>query len=71
MVECCDVILGNEEDAEKHFDIHPEGVDLTQGGSVDGNSYLSVCQQLMKRFSRTKKVIVTLRDSISASHNYR
>ena len=69
LVECCDVILGNEEDAEKHFDIHPEGVDVTQGGSVDGNSYLSVCQQLMNRFSRTKKVIVTLRDSISASHN--
>ena len=21
----CDVILGNEEDAEKHFGIHPEG----------------------------------------------
>lgn len=69
LVEGCDVILGNEEDAEKHFDIHPEGVDVTQGGSVDGQSYLSVCQQLMKRFPRAKKVIVTLRDSISASHN--
>jgi len=69
LVEGCDVILGNEEDAEKHFDIHPEGVDVTQGGSVEGSSYLSVCQQLMARFPRAKKVIVTLRDSISASHN--
>jgi len=69
LVAGCDVILGNEEDAEKHFDIHPEGVDVTQGHSVDAESYLSVCQQLMQRFPRAKKVIVTLRGSISASHN--
>ena len=69
LVAGCDVILGNEEDAEKHFDIHPEGVDVTQGHSVEAESYLSVCQQLMKRFPRAKKVIVTLRGSISASHN--
>ena len=65
----CDVILGNEEDAEKHFGLHPEGVDVTHGGSVDGDAYLSVLQQLMKMFPRAKKVITTLRGSISASHN--
>ena len=65
----CDVILGNEEDAEKHFGLHPEGVDVTHGGSVDGEAYLSVLQQLMKMFPRAKKVITTLRGSISASHN--
>ena len=69
LVAGCDVILGNEEDAEKHFDIHPEGVDVTQGGSVDAKAYISVCQQLMQKFPRCKKVIVTLRGSISASHN--
>ncbi len=63
------VILGNEEDAEKFFDIHPENVDVTQGESVDADSYLSVCQQMMKRFPVAKKVITTLRGSISASHN--
>src|SRR5699024_4123661 len=26
LVEHCDIILGNEEDAEKHFGIEPEGV---------------------------------------------
>ena len=31
LVAGCDIILGNEEDAEKHFHIHPEGVDVTQG----------------------------------------
>ena len=69
LVEGCDVILGNEEDAEKHFDLHPEGVDVTQGGSVDGKAYLSVLKQLQKMFPRAKKVITTLRGSISASHN--
>jgi len=69
LVEGCDVILGNEEDAEKHFGLHPEGVDVTHGGSVDGKAYLSVLKQLQKMFPRAKKVITTLRGSISASHN--
>jgi len=69
LVAGCDIILGNEEDAEKHFGLHPEGVDVTHGGSVDGKAYLSVLKQLMKMFPRAKKVITTLRGSISASHN--
>ena len=69
LVAGCDVILGNEEDAEKHFGLHPEGVDVTHGGSVDGAAYLSVLQQLMEMFPRCKKAITTLRGSISASHN--
>jgi 2-dehydro-3-deoxygluconokinase len=69
LVAGCDVLLGNEEDAEKHFDIHPEGVDVTKGESIDAQAYESVCRQLMRRFPRVKKAIVTLRGSISASHN--
>ena len=69
LVHGCDIILGNEEDAEKHFGLHPKGVDVTHGSSVDGEAYLSVLQQLMKMFPRAKKVITTLRGSISASHN--
>ena len=69
LVEGCDIILGNEEDAEKHFGIHPENVDITKGESMDSQAYLSVCKQLMERFPRAKKVITTLRGSISASHN--
>ncbi|MFK7981238.1 MAG: PfkB family carbohydrate kinase, partial [Saprospiraceae bacterium] len=42
LVEGCDIILGNEEDAEKHFGLHPEGVDVTHGDSVDAKAYLSV-----------------------------
>ncbi|MEM8899427.1 MAG: sugar kinase [Bacteroidota bacterium] len=69
LVAACDIILGNEEDAEKVFGIHPEGVDVTQGGSVHAAAYESVGKQLMTKFPRAKKIIITLRGSISASHN--
>ena len=66
----CDIILGNEEDAEKHLGIKPEGLDITtQGHEVKGEAFLSVCDQMLKKFPRAKKVITTLRGSISASHN--
>tara|TARA_R110000868_G_scaffold304437_16_gene565242 strand:- start:11912 stop:12949 length:1038 start_codon:yes stop_codon:yes gene_type:complete len=69
LVEGCDVILGNEEDAEKHFHIHPDTVDILQGDTMDAQAYLSVCKKLKERFPRAKKIITTLRGSISASHN--
>ena len=70
LVAGTDVILGNEEDAEKHFGIKPEGLDITtQGHDVKAESFLSVCEQMIKKFPKAKKVITTLRGSISASHN--
>ena len=70
LVEGCDVILGNEEDADKVFGIKPEGFDVTQTeGHVDSSAFESVCVQLKKRFPRAKKVIITLRGSINANHN--
>jgi len=66
----CDIILGNEEDAEKHFGIKPEGLDVTKHGhNVKAEAFLSVCEQMMEKFPKAKKVITTLRGSISASHN--
>lgn len=70
LVEGCDVILGNEEDAEKVFGIKPEGFEVAHtGGDVDAAEFESVCKQLMQRFPRAKKVIITLRGSINANHN--
>ncbi len=70
LVAGCDVILGNEEDAEKVFGIKPEGFDVTAtDGQVNASEFESVCTQLMKRFPRARKVIVTLRGSINANHN--
>lgn len=68
LVQYCDVILGNEEDAEKALLIKPEGVDVA-GGKVDANAYLSVSKQIMTRFPNCKKVITTLRSSINANNN--
>ena len=66
----CDIILGNEEDAEMHFGIKPEGINVqTEGHNVKAEAFLSVCEQMMEKFPRAKKVITTLRGSISASHN--
>lgn len=70
LVAGCDVILGNEEDAEKMFGIRPEGFDATQTeGEVDAAAFESVCAQLMQKFTRAKKVIITLRGSVNANHN--
>jgi len=68
LVSHCDIILGNEEDADMVFGIKPEGVDVTSG-HVEAAAYESVGKQLMAKFPKAKKVIITLRGSISASHN--
>ena len=70
LVAGCDIILGNEEDAEKVFGIKPEGFDVTAtAGEVNAAEFESVCTQLMQRFPRARKVIITLRGSINANHN--
>jgi 2-dehydro-3-deoxygluconokinase len=70
LVAGCDIILGNEEDAEKVFGIKPEGFDVAQtAGEVNAAEFESVCTQLMTKFPRAKKVIITLRGSINANHN--
>lgn len=70
LVAGCDLILGNEEDAEKEFGIKPEGFDAEHSdGSIDQTRFESVCRQLMARFPRCRKVAVTLRGSINANHN--
>lgn len=68
LVAGCDVILGNEEDAEKVLGIKASGVDVT-AGQVSAEAYKSVSEQIMQQFPRCKKVITTLRGSVSASHN--
>jgi 2-dehydro-3-deoxygluconokinase len=68
LVAGTDIILGNEEDAEKVLGISPQGVDVT-GGHVEGAAYESVSKQIMSRFPRCRKVITTLRGSINANHN--
>lgn len=70
LVENCDLIMGNEEDCEKVFGIKPQGFDAENtNGSINQATFLSVCQQMMKRFPQCKKMVVTLRGAINANHN--
>jgi len=70
MVSGSDIILGNEEDCEKVFGIKPDNFDAANtNGQIDQNSFFSVCQQMMHRFPRCKKMAVTLRGAINANHN--
>ena len=68
LVNGCDIILGNEEDAEKVFGIKPEDTDVASG-HVSAAKYESVCIKMMEKFPQAKKVIITLRGSVNADHN--
>jgi 2-dehydro-3-deoxygluconokinase len=68
LVKHCDVAIGNEEDAEQVFGIHAPDTDVT-AGQVEAAKYLYVCEELVKRFPSLRTVAITLRGSISASHN--
>jgi len=68
LVGLCDVAIGNEEDADKVFGIQAPEADVT-AGKVDADEYRYVCKELVKRFPSLKTVAITLRGSLSASHN--
>jgi 2-dehydro-3-deoxygluconokinase len=56
LVECCDIILGNEEDAEKVFGIKPLNFNVNDtGGHIESATFRSVCEQIMIKFPRAKK----------------
>jgi 2-dehydro-3-deoxygluconokinase len=68
LVALSDAAIGNEEDAEKVFGIKAPQSDVV-AGKVDPDSYRFVCRELAKRFPNLKTIAITLRGSISASHN--
>jgi 2-dehydro-3-deoxygluconokinase len=70
LVEKCDVIIGNEEDAEKVFGIKPAAFDAEHtGGEVDGAHFEQVCRALGERFPRARQIALTLRGAMGADHN--
>lgn len=68
LVKWCDVAIGNEEDAEQVFGIKAPDSDVT-AGKVEASKYQYVCEKMVERFPNLKTVAVTLRGSISATHN--
>ena len=68
LVRWCDVAVGNEEDAEQVFGIKAPESDVT-AGKVEADKYKYVCEKMVERFPNLQTVAVTLRGSISATHN--
>jgi len=63
-----DVVIGNEEDAEKVLSIHAEDTDV-EAGSLNTQAYTAVATEIVRQFPNVSKVAITLRESISATHN--
>jgi 2-dehydro-3-deoxygluconokinase len=68
LVRHCDIAIGNEEDADKVFGIKAPETDVV-AGEVEADKYRFVCDELAKSFPNLKTIAITLRGSISASHN--
>ncbi len=68
LVAYADIAIGNEEDADKVFGIKAPDTDVT-AGKVEADKYRFVCEGLAQRFPSLKKIAITLRGSVSASHN--
>jgi 2-dehydro-3-deoxygluconokinase len=68
LVRLCDVAVGNEEDADKVLGVKAPETDVT-GGKVEAEAYIYVCNELAKRFPNLRTIAITLRGSLSASHN--
>ena len=67
LVEYVDLLIANEEDAEKVFGIKAGGSDIISGRLSD-EGYTGVARELYKNFN-LQKVAITLRESHSASCN--
>jgi len=67
LMQYVDVCIGNEEDAEMCLGYKPEGTDIT-GGHLELDGYKKIFENMKVDFG-FKRVVTTLRESYSASHN--
>lgn len=68
MVEFVDVVIANEEDAEMTLGISDPSSNI-DAGQINTAGYVHVAHEIVKRYPNVSKVAITLRESISASHN--
>lgn len=67
-LENVNVVIGNEEDAADVLDIHAGDTDV-DSGELEIERYPDVARQIAARFPKVHSVAITLRESISATHN--
>ena len=63
-----DVVIANEEDAADVLGIHAADTDV-HSGKISVEKYPDVARQIARQFPNVSKVAITLRESLSASHN--
>ncbi len=63
-----DLVIGNEADAEDVLGIRAEGTAVEQG-RIQAEAYTEVAGKICERFGNVSLVAITLRESVSASHN--
>lgn len=68
IVKHVDVGIANEEDCQKSLGISVEDVDV-ESGSLDVDRYEQLALKMLAEFPNLKMQAITLRESVSASHN--
>ncbi len=63
-----DIVVGNEEDCHDVLGIQAGDTDV-HSGALDTSRYPDVARQVVQQFPNVRKVAITLRESLSASHN--
>ena len=63
-----DVVIANEEDCHDVLGIRAGETDV-HAGSLDTSRYPDVARQVVQQFPNLSKVAITLRESLSATHN--
>ncbi|HRJ73408.1 MAG TPA: sugar kinase [Terrimicrobiaceae bacterium] len=63
-----DLVIANEEDAADVLGIHAAHTDVSSGKLAVGH-YPDVAREIVRQFPNLSRVAITLRESLSASHN--
>ncbi len=68
MLPAIDIVIGNEADAHDVLGISAANTNIEKG-YLDASKYVEVAKEIANQFGNVKMVAITLRESISASHN--
>lgn len=68
LVPFVDVVIANEEDADMCLGISDSASDI-ESGHIQTDGFERVARQVVEQYPNVSKVAITLRESISASHN--
>jgi len=68
LVPFVDVVIANEEDAEMCLGIRAAESNVEEG-AIHLEGYAEVARQIVQQYSNVSRVAITLRESLSASHN--